>query len=157
MGELITQLPEGRIEKFDDQEIKHASDIADPAKYRFSIPEDLLGPGSTNLGMVSCNTERPDGELDEHVTFGARQLSDGRWAFFVSVRYPNEAEVKEVLLATSDGFYTNVPVKAIPKTIALRARANGKLVCADGAGSQPLIANRNFIGEWEMFDVIVIE
>jgi hypothetical protein len=39
-------------------------------------------------------------------------------------------------------------------TISLRARANGKLVTADNAGANPLIANRDTIGTWEQFDLI---
>lgn len=157
MGELIAKLPNGSVESFDANEVAIISDIADPSKLRLAIPEDLV---ESNLGAVSCNTRRVDGEQDERVTFGARSLGDGRWAFFVSVQYPGEQQVREVLLATSDGLYANVPIKGevrLPKTIALRARANGKLVCAEGDGSQPLIANRDSVGEWEMFDVIVVE
>ena len=36
---------------------------------------------------------------------------------------------------------------------ALRCAANGKFVCADNAGTSPLIANRNSVGDWEKFDV----
>lgn len=41
--------------------------------------------------------------------------------------------------------------------IALRSMANGKLVCAEGMGAQPLIANRDHPGSWETFEVIVLE
>jgi hypothetical protein len=37
----------------------------------------------------------------------------------------------------------------------LRAQANGKIVTADNAGANPLIANRTAIGPWEEFDLIV--
>lgn len=36
----------------------------------------------------------------------------------------------------------------------LKAKANGKYVCAQSAGSLPLIANRNTIGQWETFELI---
>jgi hypothetical protein len=35
--------------------------------------------------------------------------------------------------------------------IALRARVNNMLVCADNAGANPLIANRTAVGPWETF------
>ncbi len=38
--------------------------------------------------------------------------------------------------------------------VALRARANGRLVCAENAGQSALIANRDAIGQWETFDLI---
>lgn len=41
--------------------------------------------------------------------------------------------------------------------IALRSMANGKLVCAEDNGKQPLIANRDNPGAWETFEVIVLE
>lgn len=37
---------------------------------------------------------------------------------------------------------------------SLRSRANNRLVAAEGAGSDPLIANRTAVGPWERFDVI---
>jgi hypothetical protein len=36
--------------------------------------------------------------------------------------------------------------------VALRSRANGRLVCAENAGAAGLIANRDAIGLWERFD-----
>jgi beta-glucosidase-like glycosyl hydrolase len=36
--------------------------------------------------------------------------------------------------------------------VSLRAHANGKIVTADNAGANPLIANRTAIGPWESFD-----
>lgn len=41
--------------------------------------------------------------------------------------------------------------------IALRSMANGKLVCAEDGGAQPLIANREGIGTWETFELILLE
>ena len=31
---------------------------------------------------------------------------------------------------------------------------NGKLVCAESAGAQPLIANRDVVGPWERFRIL---
>ncbi len=49
------------------------------------------------------------------------------------------------------GFEGGVKVKA-----ALRAAANGRLVCADNAGASPLIANRDKAGPWETFEVRIV-
>lgn len=106
--QLIFQLPKGRFKTFDDNEVHVASDNADPAKVRVSIKEEHL---EFNLGMVSCNTERPDGELDELVTFGARMLEkNGRPAFVVTAGKKNEQHV-ELLIVTLDGIYGAVEFK----------------------------------------------
>lgn len=39
---------------------------------------------------------------------------------------------------------------------ALRAVANGRLVCADNAGTLPLVANRDRVGTWETFEIRVV-
>ena len=39
---------------------------------------------------------------------------------------------------------------------ALVAKANGRLVCAENAGAQPLIANRTQVGPWETFELCVV-
>jgi Holliday junction resolvase len=38
--------------------------------------------------------------------------------------------------------------------IALRAHANNLVVCADNAGTSPLIANRTTAGAWETFQLL---
>jgi hypothetical protein len=38
--------------------------------------------------------------------------------------------------------------------VSLRSRANGRYVCAESAGAQPLVANRTAIGGWEQFDLV---
>lgn len=42
----------------------------------------------------------------------------------------------------------------LPAVITLKAKVNGKFVCADKGGSAPLIANRAFAAGWETFDVV---
>jgi hypothetical protein len=39
-------------------------------------------------------------------------------------------------------------------TVALKSFANGKYVCAENAGASPLIANRDRVGPWELFEII---
>lgn len=38
--------------------------------------------------------------------------------------------------------------------VSLRARANGRYVCAENGGSRAMIANRGAIGLWEQFDMV---
>ncbi len=38
--------------------------------------------------------------------------------------------------------------------VALRAEVNGRYVCAEGGGAQPLVANRTAVGPWETFDLV---
>ncbi|BCB84718.1 DUF7910 domain-containing protein [Phytohabitans suffuscus] len=40
--------------------------------------------------------------------------------------------------------------------VSLRARVNGRYVCAESAGAQPLIANRTAVGPWEQFDLVTV-
>ncbi|WOO79982.1 uncharacterized protein LOC62_02G003498 [Vanrija pseudolonga] len=37
--------------------------------------------------------------------------------------------------------------------VGLRARVNGKIVCAEGGGGHPLFANRDNVGPWEQFEL----
>ncbi len=46
------------------------------------------------------------------------------------------------------------PVIPASSVVSLRSHANGRYVCAESAGTQPLIANRTAIGSWEQFDLI---
>lgn len=39
----------------------------------------------------------------------------------------------------------------VNRPVALRAMANGKLVCAESGGERPLVSNRDTIGGWESF------
>jgi hypothetical protein len=43
------------------------------------------------------------------------------------------------------------------RRIALRSLANGKIVCAEAGGDQPLIANRDNVGPWETFELIELD
>jgi lysophospholipase L1-like esterase len=56
-------------------------------------------------------------------------------------------------LFTSTGTPTTPP-PGNPPVVSLRAHANGRLVTAEAAGAQPLIANRDAVGAWEQFDRI---
>ncbi|HVI47036.1 MAG TPA: M57 family metalloprotease [Chitinophaga sp.] len=60
---------------------------------------------------------------------------------------------KIALVTTYPGTY---PGDAAPigKTISLQAAINGKYVCAENGGANPLIANRTAVGLWEKFVVL---
>lgn len=52
------------------------------------------------------------------------------------------------------GFYGPAANLQPGTIVALEAVANGKFVCAENAGANPLIANRTSAGPWETFDVL---
>ncbi len=60
---------------------------------------------------------------------------------------PGDASLARVAAAIRAGVATG-------QRVALRARANGRYVCADNAGATPLIANRTGIGTWEQFTML---
>jgi hypothetical protein len=80
--------------------------------------------------------------------------------------YIEEINVTTEVFAVSSGTWrlSNVFVpnltgagrKLVPgTTVALKAMANGRHVCAENAGADPLIANRASVGgSWERFDVV---
>jgi hypothetical protein len=43
------------------------------------------------------------------------------------------------------------------RRVAIRSLANGRIVCAENGGEQPLIANRDGIGPWETFEIIDLD
>ncbi|CAF1539386.1 unnamed protein product, partial [Adineta ricciae] len=49
------------------------------------------------------------------------------------------------------------PSETAYRVIALRSNANGKFVCAENAGRDSLIANRDSVAGWETFDMITLE
>lgn len=40
------------------------------------------------------------------------------------------------------------------QVVGIRARANGRIVCAENGGASPLIANRSAVGPWEQFTIV---
>jgi hypothetical protein len=64
----------------------------------------------------------------------------------ISLSVPDHILIVELSPSTT----SNAP---IGKRIALRAKANNRIVCADNYGSLPLAANRDSVGPWESFDV----
>ena len=96
----IANLPGGALEAYDDNEINLRSDIKDPGKYRTSVDD---GKVESNLGSVSHNTRRPNGELDERVQYGGRLLGDGTPAFFVALAINKGDPVSEHLVISRHG------------------------------------------------------
>ena len=96
----IATLPHGVLEPYDDNEINLRSDIKDPGKYRTSVEDNLV---ESNLGSVSHNTRRANGELDERVQYGGRLLGDGTPAFFVALGIKKGDPVSEQLVVSRHG------------------------------------------------------
>lgn len=75
---------------------------------------------------------------------------------FVSV----EASENYYLKASQSQITLNTKFEVIPLDngrIALKSIVNNKFVSAENAGSLPLVANRKSIGNWEIFDVEILE
>ncbi|MFG2041772.1 GDSL-type esterase/lipase family protein [Dactylosporangium sp. NPDC048998] len=67
--------------------------------------------------------------------------------------HPNEAGLQAIADAVGLSLFgTATPPPAT--VVSFRAHANGKLVTAENAGNDPLIANRTAVGPWEQFDRI---
>lgn len=169
----IVDFVRGFFATFDDNETQAVSTIKDPVKHRGAVNEDVV---ESNLFGLSGNTRRVDGtgELDErsYLMFRLAANKQGGAAYIACA--PSKGEPCDEVFYIDNGaaifrvpaFYelpdgTRIPMfgggGAVAGTIALRSRANGKLVCAENAGSQPLIANRDHPGPWEQFEVLPIE
>lgn len=160
----IADFPWGWVGTYDDNEIEVVSTRRDPPKVRLAVDEDKI---ESNLGAVTFNKRRADGRHEEYGYVMGRLTADKQeGALYVALRPRGEQSSREVLYIDPSGAHFKVPVFApnltgqgasLPRTIALRSRANNRLVCAEAQGYQALIANRDSIGAWEMFDVIVVE
>lgn len=164
---VIAETPWAVIELVNDELlITQKNDIVDCPKVRFMTEE------SHSIGAFSWDVKMPNGERRELVNIkGARASAEGGSPIAGHIRIGindgtggGDANMAKVMDLFHDRIFSYVPIFAPnfgggqpPKAIALRARANGKLVCAENDGSQPLIANRDAVGEWETFDVIVVE
>lgn len=163
----IADLPFGWVGTYDDNEIEIVSTIADPPKIRLAIPNDKV---ESNLGAVSFNLRRSDGRHEEYgYVMGRLTPGKSAGAIYLAVRPDGQQDCREVFYIDGNGANFRVPVSMpnggggqFPHTIALRSRANNRLLCVDmaqldGRGEPKTVANRDAIGEWEMFDVIVVE
>lgn len=159
----IAEFPWGYIGSYDDNEVEIVSTIPDPPKVRLAVQ---AGKVESNLGSVSFNLRRADGRHEEYGYVMGRLTADRQQgALYIGLRPRGEQQSREVLYIDPDVLISRVPIRApnltgsggLPRRIALRSLANGKLVCAENAGQQPLIANRDAAGQWEQFEVIVIE
>jgi lysophospholipase L1-like esterase len=65
--------------------------------------------------------------------------------------HPNDAGMQAMANAVNLSLFDT---QVATTTVSLRAHANGRYVCADGAGALALIANRTAIGPWETFDML---
>jgi hypothetical protein len=156
-------------------EVTLVSTIDDPTKFRQGL-KWVAGMGRS-LGCWCWNFVRPDGVEEEMVLIQGKMTEDREGnitkggEFYLGLKAPNtgstdDAMIDSLVATVERGFEFKLPISApnlnggavvLPKKIALRSLANGKYVCAEGGGSQPLQANRNAVGPWEEFEVIVIE
>ena len=159
----IADFPWGWIGTYDDNEIEIVSTIPDPPKVRLAVDANKA---ESNIGGVTFNLRRSDGRHEEYGYVMGRLTADKQQgALYIAMRPRGEQQSREVLYIDPDVAIFRVPVIApnltsggMPREIALRSMANGKPVCAENAGSQPLIARTTTgPGAWERFEVIVIE
>ena len=164
---IIAETPWAIVEFVNDELLTtQKNGVVDCPKIRFMTEE------SHSIGAFSWDVKMPSGERRELANIkGARESAEGGSPIAGHLRIQlNDGEgggdihMARVVDLFHDHIRSYVPIYApnlgdaqFPSAIALRARANGKLVCAEGDGSQPLIANRDAVGEWETFEVIAIE
>lgn len=109
MGKLH-DLPFGYVGTYDANEIEIVSTIKDPPKIRLVVDADKV---ESNLGCVSFNTRRPDGEHDEHAYVMGRLTADKQGgALYLGVRAPGSQHVREVLYLDSGQAIFRVPIVA---------------------------------------------
>jgi len=159
----IADFDGGWIGTIGDNEIEIVSTMPDPPKVRLAVDAASI---ESNLGAVSFNARRPDGTHDE-IAYVMGRMAPNResGALYVALRPAPGMPCREVLYMDNGAIVSHVPIYApnlgpassYPRKIALRAMANNKLVCAENAGNNSLIANRYDVGPWETFEVIVIE
>lgn len=145
--------------------IRGKANFVDPVKIR-------LGSIGHTKGGVSFELQRQDGVWEEIVTLTVRQDERERSDPFkrtgeleITVRHdqpgvPDDQQFIKVALFRWDGIRLFVPIMGmgagtgVSRHIALRSLANGRLVCAENAGQEPLIANRDVRDIWETFEVV---
>ena len=163
--ETIADSPYGVLE-YENGELQNDTKVDDPTAY-------TVGSRQRSIGMFRADHVRDDGGRESLVTDlykrDERHYASGDplvGEFTRHLRAPGQRDASTLIETVRfDGVTYHVPIiaaagisgAAVPKKIALRAVANGLLVCAQEAGSQPLIANRTAVGPWETFEVVQIE
>lgn len=109
-----------------------------------------------NLFKISGNIVRDDGVHEEYGLIRFRLAPNEREGAIECVVRNEQGGETAIFYADAHGVHFGVPVHFPRRRIALQAEANGKLVCAEGAGNQPLIANRTDVGQWETFEEIEV-
>lgn len=156
--------------------------IDDPNKLRFGAFEPADGRDKFYIGCISFDVLRlKDGQLHRTevglLKFANDETRDGDGKPMPMVELfltrnthdSTDEAMQRVLTISRDACIVHVPMVAnsipltqvtlpppaqLPKRIALRSMANGKIVCAEWAGAGSLIANRETAGPWETFEVI---
>jgi len=105
-----------------------------------------------NVLQANVNLNASGGRQVQQVVYSKTGLANGTHTIKIVNKTPQVAIIDafKVYTSGSGGGGGGAP---IGQTIAMRAMANGQIVCADNVGADPLIANRASVGPWEQFVV----
>ena len=124
-----------------DNEIEIVSTKADPPKIRLAVEADQV---ESNLGAVSYNLRRPDGNHEEYGLMMGRLTADHQaGAVYVATRPRGQQDVREVFYIDNDIAIFRAPVVADLTSdngrFRLIVQNDGNLVLYEG--DQPLWAS----------------
>lgn len=148
INETNDQANAGKLEHTGN-ELLVDSKVEDPAKVRMGAP------AGEALGALSGDRLEGGTRLEKVLVIFKDTPQGGQYEFFAQMPgTSDDAGMKRLLTLDNTGATFYVPVKSAKRKIALRSLANGKLVCAENGGNDPLIANRDYPGLWETFEVV---
>ncbi|MFC5532596.1 discoidin domain-containing protein [Cohnella yongneupensis] len=141
--------------------VKHAGSNGESTTYNtknFKLQRSSDGNTWTDVDTVANNTASV---TDRNVTsFNARYVRlyittpvQDNAAYFQTPGDRSNARIYEFEAYGTPGSGGGGTGAPVGQTISMRATVNGKLVCADNGGADPLIANRDSAGPWEQFAV----
>lgn len=108
MSERIATMPWGYVETFGDNEIAIVSTKADPPKVRLASTQV-----ESNLGVVSFDIRRADGNLEAYAEITGRLTADKQeGALYIALRPRGEQSCREVLYLDPGVLLSHVPVQA---------------------------------------------
>ena len=114
LGEKLHGFPTGGgIFLYGDNEVKFVTGIGDPVKIGIVVPDNLIGPGSLNLGGVSFGTLRTDGSDKADELIFIKGVVDGiSGAVAISLYDPASGGVKEVVNINRERAFFAMPIHA---------------------------------------------
>lgn len=140
----IADFPWGWIGTKYDNEVEIVSTKPDPPKVRLAVE---AGQVESNLGSISFNLRRPDGEHEEYGYVMGRLTADKQaGALYIGLRPQGEPSCREVLYLDSSGAHFRVPIVAPGLGITVPpAPAPNELVSPSGAYRLSLQDDGNFV------------